>query len=582
MEVSPKGGEHAPPFLFGENMNIIKLMKVEFDDTYNDVIKFNNIQEQSTYFDSLASPEYNYTNISLIKNTGRVKIIGNIAEVRAFNYCMYENEVDGVIMRVYAFIMSADWVGINTVELTIKTDVYQTFLFSHTLEPSFVEQAHIRRWVNGQPQLKYCETPENFDVGDQLLVNKIQEIEKEDAPDDMYFAYVVSTEPLEGDTNPDYSQWGKITTPLFIYIIPFRPPYAGTSQIMTDSSGESSYPTFETLVSGVGKITSVISIYVSKYCTISYSKGTAAGGNPYLNFSASYVYKITWDNQTIVRPKSSGVQQPPTSKTFDYKYTVDYEQEIKLSCYPYNFYRLSSNRAFNYDIKPQYLDDAEMSFFYTLSVGENIKEGYGVTDYLGDTPYHLAVNNTINELPVLSNKLIDYLQTSKASEKAGIAGGALVGGLGGIIGATSHPYFAVAGAGLGLARNVLNAAAKRYDLSETPDSVKRAGNNVTFEANLDTLGITLYNVRITDYQRERLKNFFNRYGYAIRDFIDIDLNSRKYWNYVKTVEARVTGPINMDYIRQLEEIYNHGVRLWHFSLTEWHGIGDYSLSNDEV
>lgn len=579
MEVSPKGGESPRPF-FGEIMNVIYLMKVEFDDTYNDVIKFNNIQDQSTYFNSLQRAEYSYTNISLIRNANRVRISGNIVDLRAFNYCMYENEVDGSIMRVYAFIMSTEWIGINTVELTIKTDVYQTFLFSHTLETSFVEQAHIRRWVNGKPQLKYCEIPENFDVGEQLIIGKVKEIEKEDAPDDMYFAYVVSTEALTGDNNPSYSQWGKITTPLYIYIIPFREPYAGSSQIAADSSASSNYPTFETLISSVGKITSVISIYVAKYCTLPYSKGTAAGGNPYINFSSSYVYKVTWESQTIIRPKSGGAQNPPTSKTFDYTYTVEYEKEIKLSCYPYNFYRLSSNRAFNYDIRPQYLDDPEMTFFYTLSIGENIKEGYGVNDYLGDTPYHITVNNTINELPVVSNKLIDYLQTSKASEKAGIAGGALIGAAGGFINA--NPYASAVGAGVGLARGVLTAAAKRYDLSETPDAVKRAGNNVTFEANLNTLGITLYNVRLPDYQRERLKNFFNRYGYAIRDFIDIDLNSRKYWNYVKTVEARVTGPINMDYIRQLEEIYNKGVRLWHFYPTEWHGIGDYSLDNVEV
>lgn len=71
--------------------------------------------------------------------------------------------------------------------------------------------------------------------------------------------------------------------------------------------------------------------------------------------------------------------------------------------------------------------------------------------------------------------------------------------------------------------------------------------------------------------------FFDRYGYNVNTIKVPEVNSRPFWNFVKTREAHVDGNIPYTYRREIEDMLNGGVTFWKStSITKEHPIGDFS------
>ena len=60
-----------------------------------------------------------------------------------------------------------------------------------------------------------------------------------------------------------------------------------------------------------------------------------------------------------------------------------------------------------------------------------------------------------------------------------------------------------------------------------------------------------------------LDDFFSMYGYKVNRVKDIELHSRKNWNYVKTVGANITGNIPAGDLAEITHIFDSGVTMWH-------------------
>ena len=73
-----------------------------------------------------------------------------------------------------------------------------------------------------------------------------------------------------------------------------------------------------------------------------------------------------------------------------------------------------------------------------------------------------------------------------------------------------------------------------------------------------------------------IDGYFDMFGYSHKrtESPVTYLNSRPFWNYIKTQGILISGNFNNDVARKLESIFNNGVRFWHGDY-----IGNYSLHN---
>lgn len=593
-------------------MNLLKLYKVEFDKNHEDVIGFKTRAEQADYFKSKESASFLWEDLTIVKDSdlSNIRLKGNYNILQTVNYAYFENEIDGVTRGYYAFVDRVGYVSQDTVSISLSVDAWQTYLFEHTLQPSFIERGHVRRWnQDGTADLTYCRTPENVQVGNTYRVYKESDFVEDNAQGDKWengtklLYYVVlyrdnQNTPVELQSrSADFP----IIQPLQCVILPFpaiesdSTSWQGGLELADLKGNHGTAMGFGWAQNYFSKQPWVISCKIvgDTPLTCRYSGGvyTAENGIAFsvtLDGKSGYMYSLSSPSgQSGLYGDYLEFIMTHTDKFID--------KELKCNCSPYNEYYLMQQRTNEYTIKPEYLvknnftkngDGYSLTFdcVRSVSLGYDIKQIYYCPDmanYSLSSTENTSVNSDMDSLMVTDNYL-QYLATSKASMKAGlqsmlfstatsIAGSAVTGNPFGLV--TS-----VAQGTLGIAQHY----AKIDDLKNQPNELKKGGNDVYLEAINRTIQTTLYNRRIVDSEMNRLKRYFNLYGYTVKDYLDFDLNSRKYFNYVQTVDCRVTGDINEEHIEALQTRYNNGIRIWHYNPNDWHGIGAYTLDNEEV
>ena len=144
----------------------IHLLKVpELDPSYENTYLFEFQGSQLKFFQSREQEVLrNYT---YIRKESKIRINKHIDEIHSINYIMYKNKHN---KWYYAFIMDKIYINEQVTELVIMIDLIQTYMFNYTLEESYVERAHVRRWTpQGEPTREY--TPEGLEVGEYMQVD---------------------------------------------------------------------------------------------------------------------------------------------------------------------------------------------------------------------------------------------------------------------------------------------------------------------------------------------------------------------------------------------------------------------------
>lgn len=100
-------------------------------------LTFSNVHTQHTYFASL--PFLEVENISYQRKDSIIRFPAHIDKLLGYNYCMYLNENYGT-KWFYAFITGMRYVNDNMTEISISTDVWQTWQFDLNFKESFVER----------------------------------------------------------------------------------------------------------------------------------------------------------------------------------------------------------------------------------------------------------------------------------------------------------------------------------------------------------------------------------------------------------------------------------------------------------
>ena len=123
----------------------IRLLKSPIELDERNQLTFSDVNAQTSYFMSLPHLEYDNCTYQRKDNVIRYETEPNgltYEDLLGYNYCMYQNTSYGN-KWFYAFVTEVRYVNDGMTEITIETDVIETWKFEINYKPSFVEREHV-------------------------------------------------------------------------------------------------------------------------------------------------------------------------------------------------------------------------------------------------------------------------------------------------------------------------------------------------------------------------------------------------------------------------------------------------------
>lgn len=312
--------------------------------------------------------------------------------------------------------------------------------------------------------------------------------------------------------------------------------------------------------------------------------------------------------------------------------------EPKLFCFPFRYFMITDYINNPLIVKPELCDNHKLKLrVKATNVATESKYNLYVEGYKGDSNGNLngMINSNPLMLPVLSSAYSQFLATSSASFnqgninammendlslKQGLASnklnyeqntiGNILGGAGSAIGAVASLFtgngLGVANGAMGIVQSGINqhfnslsnnlansqlkqrnklsnfevssmANAKTTDLMNTPNSIKTSGNDTLFNLVNSNRKVDIIEFGLDFRYKHRIHDYFVKYGYKVNIWEHINVNSRKYFNFIKTNTCNIVGnEIPHEYLEEIKDVFNRGVTIWH--IDNGAIIGDYSVT----
>nr|DAE02805.1 MAG TPA: Major tail protein [Podoviridae sp. ctPr92] len=312
--------------------------------------------------------------------------------------------------------------------------------------------------------------------------------------------------------------------------------------------------------------------------------------------------------------------------------------EPKLYTFPFRYFMITDYMNTPLVVKPELCENKTLKLrVKATNIATESKYNLYVNGYKGDYNGNLngIVNNSPLMLPVLSSAYSQFLATSSASFnqgninamlendlslKQGLATNSLnyrqnttnnymqgiSSGLGAIASLLSLNFGGVVNGAMGVTQAGINqhfntlsnnlnnsqlkeknklsnfevssmANAKTTDLLNTPNSIKTTGNDTLFNLVNSNRKIDIIEFGLDFRYKHRIYDYFVKYGYKVNKWEKINVNSRRYFNFIKTNTCNIVGDeIAHEYLEEIKDIFNRGVTIWH--VDNGANIGDYSVS----
>lgn len=519
-------------------------------------LTFANATAQFNYFSGLTN--INVENFTYQRKDYIIRYPRCIDDILDYNYVMYQN-YNYSAKWFYAYIKNMRYVNDNMTEITIETDVYQTFMFDITFKASFVEREHVSNDTTGAHTI-----PEGLETG-EYVCNSIQSAFS--AANTCYIAIGVSdlTSEVASDVNSDIRQFGGV--------------YSGINYLICDTPLAASKTLKAWDAAGKGDaVVAVFMIPVYLTGTLTFKTYTTSGVTYNLAlppYSSTYTYLT--ETLPVTSPSSLNGYTPKNNK---------------LYCFPYNYFYISNNVGT--DIEFHYEDFINNGAIFktigTITPGCSIKCFPLNYKKLADTSTSMnSFNYGISgpKYPIcswttdvytnwLTQNGVNIAGIELNAAQKGYIGGGLMAGLGIAQMLTGNPYaIGTLAQGAGMIANTMQ---ENYRHSLTPDAARGNINSgdITFSAgNMD---MPIYKMSIRAEIAQSIDNYFSMFGYKVNIVKVPNITGRAYWNYVKCIGANIEGLIPEFYLDELKSMFNAGITLWHDPTK----FLDYSQTNSIV
>ena len=148
----------------------IAITSVAFDNSYNNVLRFDSRSEQEAYFNvntlfSSTTPEVNF-NVGSLHATNVCFDCGEneaLNELLSKNYCIIkDNTPNATLKYYYYFITNAMQDNANRIKMSLELDIFQTYYIDLNFGDNIVYKAHLNRFIdNGNGTVSFDGRPES-------------------------------------------------------------------------------------------------------------------------------------------------------------------------------------------------------------------------------------------------------------------------------------------------------------------------------------------------------------------------------------------------------------------------------------
>ena len=538
-----------------EPQSNITLVNVPWDNNYQNVRNFNDIGAQTTYFSNLF-PRINFEEYTYLRKNRSIRVGAGVDEIREYNY-LYYNNGDG--KTYYCFIEDYNYISENVTELIIKIDVYQTYMFEYTILKSFVEREHVTLSSDVAGNYTF---PEELETGEYIS----REFTNVEETKNTYLIIQIGKNPYNNLETFNYTNKDGIMQ--FGYMFAYK-----ISELTDTTSKE--WNCFRDLITKVRKqgiSENIFAVYSVPYFVI---------GERYTNnlLEEKYPCMIKWDDTSYgSKNEIEKTFSPPFGENqFNYLGKTYTAKNNKLLTYPYKYLSVSNNVGSLNTYRYENFENGIPKFILkgVMSVGGSIKlipENYnGQTRneneglMLGKYPQFMWGNDVYTNWLTQNaiNVLGDFIDVGLTFTKSGIS---LVGGQ--PVAGTSYAFSGM--------QKIISNIGNIYKHSFAPNTISgnASGGDINSASSQNTFIISHNEIK-PEYA-EIIDNFFEMYGYKINKLKVPETTSRKYWNYVKTIDINMEGNIPETDLTELKNIFNTGVTIWHTD-----NMYNYSLNNHE-
>ena len=412
----------------------------------------------------------------------------------------------------YAFVTEIEYVNNETSYVSFEIDILQTWHFDYEIKPSFVEREHTNIDTIG-----YNLVPENLELGDYT----IRSFESTQRFGQYKIVIACTFDKTFADAVGGY----------------YNGIYSGLELNVFDTPEEAN--TFILDATNRSLSDGIVSVFMMPADFIG-EKGT-------LNVK-------TYDYEAPMNVTDIDGFEPNNNKLFTY---------------PYNFLTVSdlngNYATFNYeyfaDNKPMFSLAGDMScspqVVLTPKDYKGINANYNEKMVMGSFPTCAFTNDAFKAWLAQNGAT---LATSAVGSSIALLGGMATGNV-----------VAMGGGALGIAGTL----SKVYHASVMPPQAGGTANTSVLSA-MSIKDFAFMPMTIRYEFAKIIDGYFDVYGYATHKIKVPQRNSRRHWNYIKTIDVCLTGSVPADVMKNLRKIYDSGVTFWQ----NGNNVGNYGLAKE--
>lgn len=520
---------------------------VPLNQSYEHTLWFDSKLAQQTYF--LNKATHIFANYTYLRPDNKIKIAGDVANARAWNYLMFQNDAG---KWYYHFIDKVTYLNDSAVELQITLDVIQTFMFDWELKPCFIERTHTPTDEFGQHTLE-----EGLETGPLIQFDQV-EIDLEDN-------VILIMMACDKDGNNAYGRmYGGVYSGLNVYAVD------------QDNIGNFNYwlnqnPTMvEAIVAMWMYPKALVSVENNEWPT-----GASVCLRPVTSVAKTFDVTV---EERINEENMTGVVPVRNQKTLGYPYTMIYVSNNMGGCAVYHRERFNGT-------------DYEFRIFGALSPDSGIqivpknykRQGYNTFNFeealsmpafpscawASDT-YKVWLAQNQNQLDLAQKQAVRQMTMGAVSSTIGLIGSVatanplgIIGSFAGAVGSFSNSF-----------GQIESLMAQKADMAIQPDQA-RGNHSGTINLTHGRMGFTIYFMKITPEYVARIDDYFTRYGYKVNQIAVPSIRNRELFTYVKTVGSLVTGNLGTEDQLKIQAIFDKGITFW----TNPEKVGDYFSDN---
>lgn len=585
-------------------------------------------------FGTLNTTRFDFSNISYQRvKRGYLRLeyrnnLMDIGELYNVNYMRFKNE-SHLNKWYYAFVLDVEYINDHCVEIYYKIDVIQTWFFNYTEQACFIEREIPMHDNYGENKVA-----ENLDLGnyyeethlldktfDYCIVITLANAKERDSQGNP------KKDDLTDGLDNLSAQVVDASTLYYGRINMIGDTYSGLYYIILSTSindyGVNDAGLLQdvyTVINQQGLANAVLSVNLVPKTALSIKD---ANGNIITNYFLKILKQGGGEGSYVPTDPQMSEQTNftlfkdvcdipnPVYRNANYAYRP---RNLKLNQYPFRYLcvsnRMGVQQEYYYEEMRSGTTLPSIYFGIYATFYDGVKtiavpENYMTFNRSIDFEYACTGSKEIS-LPFLCDTYVNYMAQNRASIWGSIISSIAISTLQTSI-SLSSPEIAMANdiknAGYSLADNPLNEQVSRQieksarismehgalsagrgistvtgiltkvaDMKKKPDSLVAKPHTDSILQSMGETGFMFIDKHLNVNQMRILDDYFSMYGYACHLVKRPIRRTRQNWTYVKTQNAYITGTLPQTDLREIEQIYDNGIRFW----CEPDFIGNYS------